>query len=137
MGTVRRRITDIGKTALLTVFLSGLSGCCEDKTLQTVASPDGRHTAVAYERDCGATVDFATRVNLHSSADGFSAEEGLAFVVEGRQQLQLVWTDSMTLKIVCPTCSTAEARGQRVFRNEAAWNGVRIQYSLGNAVGSK
>ena len=40
---------------------------CENQVVAEMKSPDGRHKAVEFERDCGATTDFGTQVSVIKS----------------------------------------------------------------------
>src|ERR1041385_6220803 len=49
----------------LTVFDAG---SCANQALRSVPSPDGALRAVVFERECGATTDFSTRVTVLARA---------------------------------------------------------------------
>jgi len=91
-------------------------GECADEEKAKVRSPDGKLHALVVERNCGATVDFASRVVL---AD----EKGqtLLVVLEGRPQITFVWKGDKRLEVHHSKMSSgqvyqrvAEARGVAV-----------------------
>jgi hypothetical protein len=82
--------------------------------------------ANVYERNCGATTDFSSMVNVQSTSDKFRAEEGLLFVAKGRYDLSVAWTGPRTLLITCTSCSRSN-----VFREVAALGDIDVKYSLG------
>ena len=64
------------------LFLTGLGGCdmsCRNMIFQRKLSPDGRHSAVLFQRDCGATTDFSTHISL-VAPDATPAQSGNVFV---------------------------------------------------------
>ena len=119
----------IGKTSLLLVICSGiwLGSCnpCGDTVKLRVPSPDGQLVANVYERDCGATADFSSMVNVQRSSDKFRGDEGLLFVAKGRYRLSVAWTGPRTLLIACPKCSR-----KNVYREVAALGDIDVNYKL-------
>jgi len=96
---------------------------CGDVTLSRVVSPDGRFVAELMERNCGATTDYARRVDLdRTGMSGLFVKSETVFVVEGQVPVALSWArDARTLEI--------NHTGGTVFRNTPAWRGLRINYS--------
>lgn len=47
-----------------TAISSWMDSLCGNTEISRVASPDGRHDAVLFERNCGATTGFATHLSL-------------------------------------------------------------------------
>ncbi len=110
---------------LLALFLQGCAPRfdCNDQIKAELKSPDGKFIATYYERDCGATTDTATRINLRLNSAKFSADEGQVFISEGQFQVKLVWDGDTSLRIECLDC-----RPRDIFRQEMSWSGVRISY---------
>ncbi len=55
------------KTGILgagVLFLSGCSDACSNSVVARANSPDGLHSAVMFQRDCGATTGFSTQVSV-------------------------------------------------------------------------
>ncbi|OFW62680.1 MAG: hypothetical protein A2Y74_00455 [Actinobacteria bacterium RBG_13_63_9] len=69
-------------------------GRCANEEKMKVSSPDGTLHALVFERNCGATVDFASRVVL-ADARG----QKLLVVLEGRPQISLVWKEGRRLEV--------------------------------------
>lgn len=116
------------KLFFCTVSALILQGCaprfdCGDYIKSESKSPGGKYIATYYERDCGATTDTATTINLRNSLAKFSADEGVIFVSEGQFQVKLIWDDDMSLRIECPDC-----RPHDIFKQEKSWAGVSISY---------
>src|SRR6266576_3283191 len=99
---------------------------CSDTPRSKATSADGRLVANFYERNCGATTDFSSMVNVQSTSDKFRAEEGLLFVAKGRYDLSVSWTGPRTLLITCPSCAR-----KNVFREVVALGDIDVRYSLG------
>ena len=97
--------------AIMVFLLLCLNGCslnltgdCAETTKAQTVSPDGKYVATVYERDCGATTDFSTIVNVRLSNAKFSEKEGDIFIVRGQPTVNLTWESSTGLKISCTSC---------------------------------
>lgn len=100
-----------------------LGADCEDAIKVEMKSPDGKYIATLYERDCGATTDFSTIVNLRAGSAKFNGEDERVFVIEGRPQVELVWKGNANLQLDCRGC-----RAEDIFKQERAWKDVTISY---------
>src|SRR5512132_2629104 len=65
---------NIVKRLLVIMLLLATSSCafadpCGNKVISDARSPDGRMTAIVFERDCGATTDFSTQVSILAADD--------------------------------------------------------------------
>jgi hypothetical protein len=100
--------------------------------VRRVPSPDGRWEAVLYERDCGATTDFATHLSLlraraklpNKPGNLFTADSdhGRAPLVEGNIiNISVQWAgpDSLIVRY--------DSRA-RVFSQESKREGVSVAY---------
>lgn len=93
----------------------------EDTVQKRLASPDGKYTATVFERDCGATTDYSTMVNIQEGhLKRFNGDSGVVLVIKGRTSVKLTWQDATSLVI---SCSSSE-----VFRKETKWKDVVIHY---------
>ena len=128
-------------TALLAVGI-GLIGVlylltrdmCGNEVVTEIRSPDGRHKAVEFERDCGATTDFSTQVSVIKSEKRLGSDDaGNAFTADsnhgsvpvhaaGVMELDIKWLNSNTLQIEYPA-------GARVFSRNNKVGDVVIQYT--------
>lgn len=55
------------KVALLSAAVTVLGGCsdsCSNTVVQRSNAPDGRHSAVLFQRDCGATTGFSAQISI-------------------------------------------------------------------------
>ena len=117
------------KLLLLTAVLP-IGGCgvfsprCGDQIKAEKASPDLKYTATVYERDCGATTDFSTIVNLRESSAKFNGNDLGAIIVKGQHRIDLVWDGNTRLRLQCSDC-----RPDDIFKQERSWKNVEI--SLG------
>ena len=91
------------------IGLTLTTGCtqfmCKDIVESQTPAPDRILVATAVTRDCGATTDFSTSVNLHRADHGFDDEAGTIFVAMGRHQLTLRWSDADHLSVQCDDCT--------------------------------
>lgn len=122
------------KSFLLAVGILILSGCadsCANAIVSRADSPDGRHSAVLFQRDCGATTGFSTQVSIlergaepKGSGNVFVADDdhGAAAVGEwGGPWAEVRWLAPDRLRI-------RYAATSRVFAREDEVSGVRISY---------
>jgi hypothetical protein len=133
-------MTSMKKNILNGLLLVGLCvggvGCrvggalCSEEMKHEVTSLDGKYVATLFERNCGATTDFVTHINLRPSEAKYRAEssgnviDGEIFVVDGRPEITLIWTEAKTLSIL----SKLEVDSRGIFKQEASWQDVIIRY---------
>ncbi|MFO1057194.1 MAG: hypothetical protein U1E53_09525 [Dongiaceae bacterium] len=94
---------------------------CEVTERASIPSPDGRHRAVVFSRDCGATTGFSTQLALLGAADRLSIGSDAALVVDGRHELDVRWTADRSVAVAVP-------KGDRVYRRAASQSDVTILY---------
>jgi hypothetical protein len=121
--------------AVLPLLLS-LSGCgvlCTNQTVTSLQSPDGKHRAILFMRECGATTDYTTQVSVVASAWPFH-DIGNVFIADGYDRdvkrgswggpwAEISWVSSQQLLV------TYDAHS-RIFTQNATAHGVRITYRL-------
>jgi hypothetical protein len=85
-------------------------GMCGNEELQSLVGPDGRHRAVAFQRDCGATTGFSRQLSVLPAAAALPNEGGNVLAFGEREQpdpnapgvgpqLQLAWRGADTLEV--------------------------------------
>src|SRR6202011_6186559 len=91
---------------VLVCALTWLVSCslCSNTPKSKATSSDGRLVANVYERNCGATTDFSSMVNVQSASDKFDADEGVLFVAKGRYTISLTWVSPRALLVTCTNC---------------------------------
>lgn len=104
--------------AALGLFLA--SGC-EDKIKIETKSADGKYVATLYERDCGATTDFSTIVNLRVSSARCKGDDLGVVILKGQHHLDVVWDGNTKLQLKCDDC-----RPEDMFKQEKTWKDVEI-----------
>ena len=119
--TISRKL----KFVLLIAFLF-LQGCfsffCKDDRIGEVVSPDQKRVATIFVRDCGATTDFATRVEVRwRSSD--RGDEDSVLGVEGEPDIQVHWLDDKTLAVKCDQCDE-----EKIYRRVTKIGNVNIQF---------
>jgi hypothetical protein len=97
---------------------------CEDTIKAEAKSPDGKYTATIYERDCGATTDFSTILNLRESSAKFNGDALGPIVVKSQHTIDIVWDGNTRLRLQCNDCQP-----EQIFKEEMRWKNVEI--SLG------
>ena len=113
------------------VALSGCSDSCANTLISRADSPDGQHTAVLFQRDCGATTGFSTQVSvlnrgieLTGSGNSFRADDdhGAAAVCAwGGPWAEVRWLAPDHLRV-------RYAAKSRLFKQEEEVSGVSISY---------
>lgn len=101
-----------------------MAGCgeseCRNTVTSRVAAPDGRHQAIAFERDCGATTAASAQVAVVNADEELPDDRANAFISEDNPKVELSWVSADSLVI------TYE-RAARITRREEEVNGVRIR----------
>lgn len=117
--------------AAIAVVVGSCSGGCENSILSEVGSPNGRLSAILFERSCGATTGLSTQVSVLRSGV-LPAASGNAFVADanhvaadgnagGGPWVQVVWIDDNNLIVKYD----AQAR---VFTEQTDVAGVKVAY---------
>lgn len=86
-----------------------LAGLCGSTEISRLTAPDGRHDAVLFEHNCGATTDFATHVSVLPASAPLGDDAGNAFMAEagdsaprapwGGPMVEVTWQPDGTLMI--------------------------------------
>ena len=121
------------KLALAAAFaaLSGCSDTCSNTIVSRARAPDGRHEAVMFQRDCGATTGFSTQMSvldasgeLAGAGNAFRADDdhGVARAGEwGGPWAEIRWLSPDHLLV-------RYAAKSRLFEQKEELSGVRITY---------
>ena len=103
---------------------------CGEETRSEEVSPDGRYVAVEMVRNCGATTDYVTHVNLRSVESKFKAgffddgtiKDGEVATIDHRDGGErFCWLSSRQLNIEYPTPESEMAA-------KHAWRDVAVDY---------
>lgn len=116
--------------AMLAV-LPGCADLCANQIVSQVSSPSGRHRAVLFQRDCGATTGFSTQISVLDAEEAL-AGSGNAFVADdyrgqaetgpwGGPLAEMHWRSADQLVI-------RYAEGSRLFHRSGQVAGVAISY---------
>ena len=113
-----------------TLFLSlvSLLSCssCSNTLKSTSVSPDGQLKVNVYHRNCGATTDYSSIVNLQRTSDRFDSDDGVLFIAKGQYGPSVTWTGPRALLITCTACSRTN-----VFREVVALGDIDVTYTIG------
>lgn len=63
------------------MICSGCSDACQNSVASRSLSPDGKHVAVLFQRDCGATTGFSTQISV-LDASGNPSGSGNTFIAD-------------------------------------------------------
>jgi len=121
IGSLILAATMIGGGAYLFSLLD--ADLCSDTVISTIESPDHRYTATIYERDCGATTDFVTNVNLQPKYTGpFDPEKGTRILTqESRHEVKATWPANDSLELTYPFID--------IFTQEPVWKDVKVNHA--------
>jgi hypothetical protein len=120
--------------ALMLLAALPLAACTGDDCADTVAarlvSPDGKHAAILFDRDCGATTGFSTHISVLPAGDKPSGK-GNAFIADdedgapaaswGGPWVEMRWLAPDRLEIRYDPKA-------RIFLRQAAAGGVKIDF---------
>lgn len=99
-------------------------GSYKDEVKQTVPSPDNSLTAVIYTRNCGATTDWATRMDIFVNNQGSGKDDNrTVFIMKGLQSVTVEWKSSNILKVYYPS-----TQKENIFRQHLNWCDKVIEY---------
>jgi uncharacterized protein DUF5412 len=76
----------------------GIGIPCDNEIKQELVSPDGRYTATAFIRDCGATTDFSPQVYLRRTGAKMAAA-GNVFIGNHSNEIKIRWLSANELEI--------------------------------------
>jgi hypothetical protein len=112
--------------ALVVVALLG-GGChvlldpCENELVARMPSPDGRHDAVVFIRDCGATTGFSTQLSI-TAPGKVPHQAGTTFIVDDKVDVHATWQSARSLRITFPASA-------HVLRREPRAGDIAISYA--------
>ncbi len=101
-----------------------LGGCggdmCTNREMSRADAPDGRHSAVMFDRDCSATTGYTVQISILGPGQQPS-DGGNAFVADRPPWAKMTWVapDHLVIRY---------ASESRVFHQEARVDGVLITY---------
>jgi hypothetical protein len=95
--------------------------CGEDESLAESSSPDGRYTARAVLRNCGATTDYSRLVTLADRRGGTGATLDSVYIIRGEGPVSLEWVSRDRLKVGAST--------EKIYAASEAWRDVHIEYA--------
>lgn len=115
------------------MMCSGCSDICQNTVASRRFAPDGKHVAVLFQRDCGATTGFSTQVSIFDSDDKPSGE-GNTFVADDDHGAARVgdWEGSwVEMKWLSPERLLIRyAAKSRIFKQNENVSGVNITYQV-------
>lgn len=114
----------------LLVLLAGCSDVCSNGIISRTDAPGGRHSAVLFQRDCGATTGFSTQVSItddgtvSGSGNVFRADDDHGAASDGRwggpwAEIRWIAPDRLLIRY---------AAKSRVFQQAESVDGVRVSY---------
>jgi len=114
------------------LLLAGCSQSCDNHIVSRLDAPDGAHSAVLFQRDCGATTGFSTQISVlpaggqpEDSGNVLRADGGHDAAVRagawGGPWAEMHWLSSRHLLV-------RYAAGARLFAREAQVSGITISY---------
>ena len=114
----------IGKNYVRGIDL--LSTCGESIEREAI-SPDKTHIAVVYLRNCGATTDYVTHLNLRKTNKIDKPNtygvilDGEVLSLLGHQRIEVAWKDNEILQVQVPSKSI-------LTHKNVDWNSIHIKF---------
>lgn len=106
------------------LWLRNTPDLCADTEIEQTISPDHRHKAIAFRRDCGSTTDFTSHVVIVPVSGKLSDASSSPIALSGDSgQVHIRWLSPTRLRIEYP-------RNARVIRAENSYRGVEMEFSL-------
>ncbi|MCH8536313.1 MAG: hypothetical protein LAT66_00960 [Alkalimonas sp.] len=107
-------------------------GMCGNEVYTEILSPDNRHKAVIFQRDCGATTDFSTQISVMKASAHLPNKSGNTFIVRGHPKHfshQVRWLSNAELFI------EKDLDGAE-FKAEQSWgwrDKIKVSYATSNS----
>jgi len=136
-GWLKRIIFGLGATIIVLVIAGWLlselleNAMCGNDYIQTLKSPDTKHTAVLFQRDCGATTSFSTQASIFPRDVYPPNKPGNVFGIELKGEgpagywhgpiARMTWLDNRTLEIRYDHTATT-------FRREVRSGAIEVRY---------
>jgi hypothetical protein len=117
----------------LLLCLGFTEGCdrCSNQIMRTLPSPNGRHTAILFERNCGVTTGISTQIAIiataakqHKADDVFIADSNHGRIpvdTDGLLNVDIGWRSDAVLSITYPSQA-------RILLKAPGHQGVKIAY---------
>lgn len=131
MRLQRGAVMKTGTLAAGVLILSGCSNACSNTVVDRANSPDGLHSAMMFQRDCGATTSFSTQVSVvergkepSGGGNTFRADDDHGASPDGEwggPWAQITWLAPDHLLI-------RYAAKSRLFAQEDKVSGIKISY---------
>lgn len=100
-------------------------GECGDQVTQTAVFPEAAFTAVVYVRNCGASTDWATRVDLVSAIKEAGRDDSNTIViVKGSQPVTIEWENDKKIIISLPRMDL-----ECIYKQQTQSGGILIEYN--------
>ena len=114
----------------LSIFANSM---CAVSVVRRVRSPDGRLEAVVFERNCGATTDFATNLSVVKAGGTVSNDVGNLLTADsdrGRASLEPGHVIRLSIEWIRSDSLVVRYDGRaRVFRRKNSAHGVTVGYA--------
>lgn len=113
------------------MMLGACSDTCSNSLVSRSDAPDGLHSAVMFQRDCGATTGFSTQVSVmrqgeqtSGTGNAFRADDDHGAAAAGKwggpwAEIRWLTPDHLLIRYAAKT---------RLFEQENEVSGVRISY---------
>lgn len=96
---------------------------CADDIKYKITCPQNQNTAVVYVRNCDASADFATRIDILSQEQTAGQDDAnTVFVIRGAQSIEPVWQSPNKLVIHYP-----QAEKDIIFKQQASHGEIDIE----------
>lgn len=129
---VTRKTNRILGQFLIVLAVASLDGCtlpfsdrCDDQIQTHADSPKGKYEATVFVRNCGATTDYSSIINLRETSSRFNADadDNTIFVVKGRPRIGIEWITTDHVRVSCSACSQ-----ENIFKQVQSWKDVKVSY---------
>jgi hypothetical protein len=107
----------------LAALVGGCDDPCANERVAERPAPDGRHVAVLFRRDCGATTGVSTQLSVLLTGEG-SQGVGNAFRAEGALDVVAAWPAPDRLVVRYPADARVFLRAERVAGVGIAYEAV-------------
>jgi hypothetical protein len=96
----------------------------EDDVKQRLAAPGDGAKAAVYIRNCGATTDFATRLDIVTDNNAVGKDDNnTVFITKGYQPINVKWQGKNIIVVNCP-----RIKQERIYKRQNKYGNIKIEY---------
>lgn len=114
------------------LFIYSTSDMCGNEVHSELLSPDREFKVVVFQRDCGATAGFSTKISILDSNDDLKNESGNIYIIDGHPRdvsPSAKWLSNTNLRIE----RNLDGSEYKAESKWGLWGKVEVTYAAGSS----